>query len=79
MPSLLEHLNALLADRDAATSLAVPIGGSSDDAEAAIGPALARIIDGLASLAADERGAGLVRHLVDRHGGPSLDELDEHL
>ncbi len=79
MPSLLEQLNALLTDRDAATALAVPIGGSPDEAEAAIGPALARIIDGLAALAADERGAGLVRHLVDRHGGPSLDELDDHL
>jgi len=79
MPSLLEHLNALLAERDAATSLAVPIGGSPDDAEAAIGPALARIIDGLATLASDERGAGLVRHLIDRHSGPGPDELDDHL
>ncbi|MEL6986107.1 MAG: DUF937 domain-containing protein, partial [Actinomycetota bacterium] len=77
MPSLLENLNVLLADREVVVSLAARIGGSEADAESAVGPALARIIDGLAALAADE--AGTVRYLIDRHGTAVPGDLADHL
>lgn len=77
MPSLLKNLNALLDDRRAVASLAERIGGSEDDADVAVGPALARIIDGLATLAAAD--AGTVRYLIDHHGQPVADDLAEHI
>ncbi len=79
MPSLLETLNALLDRHHAADTLATRIGGEPSDTEAAIGPALARVIDGLATLAASNHGAYVVGGLVDQYDAPLADELDQYL
>ncbi len=66
MPTLLDNLLARLDEADAASALASRIDGDRTAVDVALGPALARVIDGLARLAADRHGALVVGGLVDR-------------
>jgi outer membrane protein OmpA-like peptidoglycan-associated protein len=75
---LFSSLSTLLVDHRAPVALARGVGGSEAEVATAIGPCLARIIDGLAALA-DDAGPGLVAALVDRHQAPLADELDDFL
>lgn len=78
MLSLFSSLSMLLSDRGAAAALAPQVGGTEDEVGRAISPSLARLVDGLASLA-DAAGPESVAALVDRHDSPQADELDRHL
>ena len=69
MPTLLDNLIAQLDEADAASTLAARVGGDRADVEAAMGPALARVVDGLAELANDRHGTLVVGSLVDQHPG----------
>ena len=82
MTPLLHTLTALLDPARVAT-LTERIGGDQTDTAAAVGPALARVIDGLGALASDADGTGfgpmVVQGLLDHHDGPTADELDRFL
>ncbi|MEM9565146.1 MAG: OmpA family protein [Actinomycetota bacterium] len=67
MPTLLDKLIARLDEADVSSTLAARIGGDAAAVDAALGPAMARVIDGLARLAADRHGALVVGSLVDQH------------